>query len=73
MRLRPMDEAPRDGTKIIVKEVNEDGAWYRLCKWVKPYSTTSACGAWVHLCDGNSVSQITERQAIGWMSEPRNP
>ena len=72
MRLRPMDEAPRDGTPIIVKERNEDGNWYRLCRWVKPYSTHSQCGAWKHLCDGNAVSCITEQRALGWMPEPRD-
>ncbi|MGQ7247568.1 hypothetical protein ACUN9Y_09535 [Halomonas sp. V046] len=72
MRLRPMDEAPRDGTKIIVKERNQDGNWYRLCWWKKPYSTNSNCGAWQHLCDGDAVSQITEQRALGWMPEPRS-
>lgn len=73
IRLRPMDEAPRDGTRIIVKERNEDGNWYRVCCWVKPYSTQSNCGAWSHLCDGNAASVITEQRAIGWMPEPQNP
>ena len=71
-QLRPMDEAPGDGTKIIVKERDEDGNWYRLCWWVKPYSVNSNCGAWQHLCDGDAVSQITEQRALGWMPEPRS-
>lgn len=70
MRLLPMDEAPRDGTKIIVKtrHINEGNKYY-LCTWRKPYSTLSNCGAWNYV-EGDFSMHIPERNAYGWMHEP---
>ncbi len=45
MRLRPMDEAPRDGTKTIIKH-RAEGNRYSLRWWMRPYSTITNCGAW---------------------------
>jgi len=70
MRLLPMDEAPRDGTPVIVKTIHADeGNKYCLCRWRKPYSTLTNCGAWSYL-EGGSSLHITERDAHGWMLEP---
>jgi len=72
IRLIPMDEAPRDGSSIIVKQ-REDGVnRYRLCKWVKPYRIYSNCGAWEYLGDCDCIGHITEQQALGWMHEPES-
>lgn len=71
VRLRPMDEAPRDGTPIIVKTVKRSGNKYRLCKWRKPYSTLTNAGAWNYVEDDES-NHITERNAYGWMPEPKD-
>ena len=72
LRLIPMDEAPKDGTNIIVKTVHPDeGNKYRLCKWVKPYSNLTACGAWQYI-ENNTVLHITDRNAYGWLPQPKS-
>ena len=72
MRLIPMDEAPRDGTQIIVNtKCADEGNKYYLCKWIKPYSTQSNCGAWNYIEGGYSM-HIKEYKALGWMPEPKH-
>lgn len=70
VRLRPMDEAPRDGTPIIVKATTQFGDYYYLCKWGKPYSTLEM-EAWIY-AEGYELSYITEDKAHGWMPEPKD-
>lgn len=43
--VRPMNKAPRDGTKILGRTLSEDG---KRCIWFEVWWSDKACGWWSH-------------------------
>jgi hypothetical protein len=73
MNLFPMKHAPKDGTKILVKGISySTDEFYRLCKWMQPYSIASTSGAWVCVDGEDDDKFILEQHALGWIPEPSN-